>query len=217
MVRHPGAARRVCALVSGGVESAALVARALERGDVVYPVYVRSDFRWESAERYWLGRLLAAIAAPRLQPLTCLRASARNILSPTHWSFGSRPVPGARSADEAVYLPGRNLVLLATASVFCARNDIGSIALGTLRGNPFPDASPVFFSRLEKALASCFERPFSIETPFRGLSKEEVLRGAGNLPWDLTFSCLSPSRSGRSPCLRCNKCEERRKAFGAAA
>ena len=52
---------------------------------------------------------------------------------------------------------------------------------------------------------------FRVEAPFRFLSKEEVVRRAGDLPWRLTFSCLSPR--GLSPCGRCNKCEERRKAL----
>src|SRR5688572_13979017 len=104
--------RRVCALVSGGVESAALVAALLERGDRVHPVYVRSGYRWESAELLWLRRLLRSLRHPRLEPLSCARMSARALLDNAHWAFGAKPVPGARSADEAVYLPGRNLLLV---------------------------------------------------------------------------------------------------------
>ncbi len=208
MVRHP---RRSVALVSGGVESAALVARLLRRGDRVTPIYVRSGYRWEKTELRRLGRLLEALKAPRLKPLVVLPAPARHLCGAEHWGFTGRRVPGAASQDAAVYLPGRNLLLLSAAAVYCARNRIEAVALGTLRGNPFPDARPGFFSSMERALTSGLGRKLSIETPFRRLSKRQVIRAAGKLPWELTFSCIAPAR-GRA-CGRCNKCAERRKAL----
>ena len=208
MPRHP---RRSCALVSGGVESAALIDRLLARGDEVHPVYVRSGYRWEPAELRHLRRLLRAMRSPRLQPLAVLRAPAKELAGAAHWGFSGRAVPGARSADASVYLPGRNLLLISCAAVLCARREIDAIALGTLRGNPFPDASPGFFSALAKTLAAGLKRRIRLETPFRALTKAQVMRGAAALPWALTFSCISP-RAG-APCERCNKCAERRRAL----
>jgi len=37
-----------------------------------------------------------------------------------------------------VYLPGRNIVLLGKAGVFCAAAGISRLAIGTLDHNPFP-------------------------------------------------------------------------------
>lgn len=204
--------RRVCALVSGGVESAALMAALLERGDAVFPLYVRNGFRWERAELYWLERLLRSMRHPRLRPLTVAKTEAEPVLGGGHWAFGGRPVPGAASPDEAVYLPGRNLLLLTLAAVHGARLGIDALALGTLKGNPFPDATPAFLSRAQRALRACFERAPSIEAPFRLLTKGQVVERAGALRWDLTFSCLAPR--GRRACGRCNKCEERRRVLG---
>ncbi len=203
--------RRSCALVSGGVESAALIGWLLKRGDRVFPVYVRSGCRWEPVELSRLRRLLSGMASPRLEGLSVLRAPAKKLVGERHWAFGGRGVPGARSRDEAVYLPGRNLLLAVCAGVFCARRGIDSIALGTLSGNPFPDASRAFFSRLEDALTAGFGRRFRIETPFRTMSKTQVLRRSGRVPWHLTFSCIAPRRGG--PCGHCNKCAERLRAF----
>lgn len=225
--------RSACVLVSGGVDSAALVAHFLRRGSTVHPVYVRSGYIWEQAELHWLRRLLAAMATPRLKPLTCLRTPTREFIGKSHWAITGRNVPGTRSPDSAVYLPGRNLLLISAASVFCVHNGISTIALGILRGNPFPDATRVFFTRLERALTSCFGRPehprcvrsgrpkqttyrclgrpFRIAAPFRGLTKAQVVGRFRELPFHLAFSCLSPS--GHRPCGRCNKCEERLKAL----
>ena len=208
MPRHPRTAGRACALVSGGADSAALVAHLLQKGETVYPVFVLSGYRWEEAELHWLKRLLSALACRRLKPLTCLRAPVHG--SP-HWAYTGRGVPGARSADEAVFLPGRNLVLLSAAAVFAAQNGIGTLALGTLRANPFADASPAFFASFEKTLRACFGLPIRIRAPFRRMTKAQVVRRYAPTPWGLTFSCLSPA--GSRPCGRCNKCAERAKAL----
>lgn len=204
--------RKTCALVSGGVESAALLKILLDRGDTVYPVYIRSGYRWETAERRSLQRLLKALASKRLKTVTTLHFPARELNGERHWGFTGRSVPGAGSADAAVYLPGRNILLTAAASVFCASRDLDAIALGTLKGNPFADASGGFFASMGTALTLGLGSPLRIEAPFRKLTKAQVVRSAGGLPWNLTFSCLSPV-SGRH-CGRCNKCEERRKVLG---
>lgn len=208
MPRHP---RRSVALVSGGVESAALIARLLRRGDLVTPIYIRSGYRWEKTELRRLGRLLAAMKTPRLKALVVLPAPARHLCGTEHWGLTGRRVPGAQSRDAAVYLPGRNLLLLSSAAVYCARHSMEAVALGTLRGNPFPDARPEFFSAIERALGSGLGRKLSVEAPFRRMTKRQVIREAGALPWELTFSCIAPA--GGRACGRCNKCSERRKAL----
>ena len=57
-------------------------------------------------------------------------------------------MPDENTPDSAVYLPGRNLLLLAKSSVWCALNDFSVVALGTLNGNPFADSGPEFFDGL---------------------------------------------------------------------
>ena len=59
-----------------------------------------------------------------------------------HWSVSGDAVPDADTADEAVYLPGRNLLLLANSSIWCALHGLHTIALGTLKGNPFRGQLP---------------------------------------------------------------------------
>jgi len=204
-------AERVGVLVSGGVESAALIAHFLRRGNTVHPIYIRGGYFWESAETHWLRRLLAAMASPRLKPLARLDVSAKEFVDKSHWAVGGRAAPEAGTPDEDVYLPGRNLLLLSAASVFCAGKGVDRIALGTLKGNPFSDATPAFFRRMGSAVSACFNRPFRISAPFLRLRKKQVVGRFPEVPWDLTFSCIAPRRL--RPCLRCSKCEERRGAF----
>lgn len=202
---------RVCVLSSGGVESAALIAHYLKARRSVLPVYIRVGYVWEKTELHWLKRLLKDLAAPDLEPLITLRVPAREIQDKSNWSMTGQGAPGVHSRDEDVYLPGRNILLLAKVAVLCAREGIDAAALGTLRSNPFPDAQGPFFRSFAKVLSTGLNRPFSILTPFAKLNKRQVIERAGALPWRLTFSCLAPR--GLSACGRCNKCEERRKAF----
>ena len=140
-----GCARRdVAVLVSGGLDSAILVAELLSQGSVVHPIYVRFGLAWELTEEAHLRRFLDTLKSPAPEPLTVLNVPIALIYG-THWSVSGDAVPDDRSADEAVYLPGRNLLLLAQPSVWCALNGVHTIALGTLKGNPFPDSSREFF------------------------------------------------------------------------
>src|SRR5262249_54908830 len=122
-----------------------------------------------------------------------------------------KPVPGYRSPDRAVYLPGRNLILMVKAAVFCAMNRIPILALGSLDHNPFPDARPQFFKAWAKACQMGLNAPLRVIAPYRSLSKVEVVRRHADTPLHITFSCLAPR--GHTHCGRCNKCAERKKAF----
>ena len=197
-------------LVSGGLDSAVLVRRLLRSGRRVQPLYVRCGLAWEAAELARLRRFLRAIRSPQLAPLAVLELPLRVVYG-RHWSLTGRGVPGSRSADAAVYLPGRNALLLAHAAVFCAQRGITTIALGLLKGNPFADASPAFLRRMAGCLSQALGRPIRVSAPLRGLTKTQVIRSAAGLPLALTFSCLAPR--GLQACGRCNKCAERRRAF----
>jgi len=202
--------RSIAVLVSGGLDSAFLVHARLSQGDRVVPVYCRCGLSWEAVELFWLRRFLRAIRSPRLHPLIIVETPVRSAYG-SHWSLTGRRVPGTRSRDAAVYLPGRNLLLLSHAAVVCAQRRIGTIALGTLKGNPFADATPRFISRMARVLAEALGRPIRIIMPLRRLTKSALLRSASGAPLSLTFSCLAPR--GRSHCGRCNKCAERQRAF----
>ena len=118
-------------------------------------------------------------------------------------------MPSEDTPDSAVYLPGRNLLLLAKSSVWSALDDFGVVALGTLKGNPFADSGPEFFDGLAAVASLALARPLAVETPFARLSKVEVLERGRHLALELTFSCIDPEDGEH--CGRCNKCAERRR------
>lgn len=214
---------RAAVLCSGGLDSAVLLASELRTareaaGDAarVQPVYVQGGLAWEAEERRLLERLIAAPPfAGRVAPLAALDCPVTDTYRPGHWALAGTP-PGYATADEEVYLVGRNVLLLAKVAAWCAVERIGRIALGPLAGNPFPDATPEFLAAMERALSLGLDRALHIVTPFRQLSKAQVIaRGrALGVPFERTLSCMNPG--GGRHCGRCSKCRERLEAFAEA-
>lgn len=202
-------------LLSGGLDSAVLVADEASRG-MVQPVYVQTGLAWESTELRFVSRLLDARAfRERVRPLACLAFDMRDVYPASHWAVKGEP-PAYDTPDEDVYIEGRNIVLLTKTAVFCARRRIGRVALGPLAGNPFPDATPAFFTQMARALSLGLAHEIVISAPYSHLHKADVIRLGARLgvPLDLTLSCMNPP--GDRHCGRCSKCRERQQAFAAA-
>lgn len=197
-------------LVSGGLDSAILLAESLQLHQTVHPIYVRGGLRWEPVELQYLRRLLEAISCPALRPLQILEMPAADLYG-THWSINGLEVPDGDSPDEAVYLPGRNVLLLAKAILWCHLNSVPAVALAPLHSNPFPDATDAFFADYQAVVNRAINGRVEILRPYSGLSKTEVLARGKGLPLNLTFSCLNPLAGLH--CGQCNKCAERRRAF----
>lgn len=203
---------RVAVLTSGGLDSAVLVADFLRRGHVVQPIYVRFGLIWEEAEEGHLRRFLDSLPGLGTRPLVTLDFPIADVYD-AHWSLSAQGIPDAESPDDAVYLPGRNLVLLAKSCVWCALHDYPVIAVGTLKGNPFADSSRGFFNCFESLVHAAMACPISIVAPFSDLTKADVLRLGRSLELQQTFSCIDPNAGHH--CGLCNKCAERRRAFAA--
>jgi len=208
-------------LLSGGLDSAVLVAHEARRAPVM-PVYVSVGLAWEPLELAIVARLLAHPSLRAgIAPLTRVEFTMRDVYSPTHWAVRGTP-PSYDTPDEDVYLTGRNLVLLAKAGVVAASTGARRVALGPLAGNPFPDARPAFFAAMQEALSLGLDHAIEIDAPFLGMHKEDVIRRGVELgvPLELTLSCMSPVASTGADglprhCGQCSKCRERRDAFQA--
>jgi 7-cyano-7-deazaguanine synthase len=137
----------VCVLVSGGMDSCVLVDQLSRDYSRVYPLYIRTGLLWEETELYWLRRFLRRIAKSSIVPLSVLDLPMGDTCG-SHWGFNGENIPDGVSPDESVYLPGRNILLLSKAAVFCMQNGIEIIAIGILKGNPFPDSSSLSRSLL---------------------------------------------------------------------
>jgi 7-cyano-7-deazaguanine synthase len=197
-------------LISGGLDSAILLGDALRRHPAVHPLYVRCGLFWEAAEFESLRLVLQALRAPALRALTILEQPVADLYG-NHWSITGQGVPDAGSPDEAVFLPGRNVLLLSKALLWCHLRHVPALALGSLGTNPFPDASPGFFKGLQDVVNQSVAGDVQIRLPFAGMKKIAVMRLGVGLPLQFTFSCIHPEKSLH--CGHCNKCAERQQAF----
>ncbi len=201
----------VAVLFSAGLDSAVLAASEA-RAETVHPIYVSCGLAWETEELAIAERLLATAAYRGVQPIARLTFTVADIYPANHWALKGTP-PGFDTPDEDVYLTGRNLVLLSKAAIHCAQRRISRIAIGTLAGNPFPDATPDFFTTLAKAMSLGLAHQVAVDAPFVQMHKSDVIRLGRELgvPLELTLSCMNP-RDGLH-CGACSKCRERRDAF----
>jgi 7-cyano-7-deazaguanine synthase len=200
-------------LISGGLDSAILLGDALPRHRAVHPIFVHFGLCWEAVERTYLDRYLDALRRPALAPLVVLDQPVADIYG-AHWSITGEGVPDATAPDEAVFLPGRNVLLLAKAMLWCHRQQVPAVALGSLATNPFPDATPSFFRAMEDVVNQAVGDHVEVRLPFGGMHKTAVMQLGRSLPLEHTFSCIRPVDGLH--CGRCNKCAERRRAFAEA-
>ena len=191
-------------LLSGGLDSAVLLAHLLGQKHQVQPLFVRCGLIWEEAELAATRRLLKAMGTRSLSrnllPLIVLEQPVADLYGP-HWSLTGRGVPGADTPDEAMYLPGRNLLLLTKAALWCQLHGVQRLALGVLGPNPFADASQAFFDALQRAVQLAGGAPLELLRPFGNLTKDQVLKLADGVPLELTFSCADPQQG-----LHCGRC-----------
>lgn len=199
-------------LLSGGLDSGILLGHLMETGRCVQPFYVDSKLHWQRAELAALRRFLQAMAGPRLAELVVFDLPLADLYG-RHWSVTGSDVPDASTPDEAVYLPGRNALLVIKAALWCHLHGIDELALAPLGSNPFADATPEFFEQFAATLNLACDGRVRITNPFGELHKADVMRLGADLPLGLTFSCIAP-RHGQH-CGSCNKCAERQAAFRA--
>jgi 7-cyano-7-deazaguanine synthase len=197
-------------LASGGLDSSILIGHLLREGNQVQPFYIRTGVQWQTEELAGLERFLRTVATEALAKLVVLELPLKDLYD-GHWSLTGDRVPDADSPDEAVFLPGRNALLLVKAAVWCQLHGIGELAMAPLGTSPFGDASAAFFRDFEAAVNHGGEGRLRLARPFGEMNKRQVMSLGRGLPLELTFSCIAPARGLH--CGRCNKCAERQAAF----
>jgi 7-cyano-7-deazaguanine synthase len=209
----PNPSAPLAVLVSGGLDSAVLLAEAARAYPAVFPLYIRTGLFWEAVERSYLDRFLGAIASPTLRPLVVLEQPVTDVYD-RHWSISGEGVPAAGTPDEDVYLPGRNVFLLAKALVWCHLHGVPEVATAPLHCNPFPDATAEFYDGFSLIVSTAVGGNVRVLRPYSELQKVDVLHRGRSFPLEFTFSCIKPAHGLH--CGTCSKCAERRAGFCAA-
>lgn len=209
-------------LLSGGLDSATVLAMASERGFACHCLSVdygqRHRFELGAARR--VGASLGA-AEHRVVGID-LRAIGGSAL--TDEIEVPRPGEGPAGGIPVTYVPARNLVFLSIAAGYAEVVGARDLFIGVnaVDYSGYPDCRPGFIEAFERAAnegtrAGVEGRGLRVHTPLIEMSKAEIIREGVRLGVDygLTHSCYDPDADGRA-CGRCDSCGIRRRGFEAA-
>ena len=214
--------KRAVVLLSGGLDSATVLAIARSQGFALYAL----SFSYGQRHVVELGaarRVAASIGVESHKIAEIdLKVFGGSALT------GDIDVPKGRTADEMAegipitYVPARNTIFLAFALAWAevlGSNDI-FIGVNALDYSGYPDCRPEYIAAFEKmanlATKAGVEgrQNLTIHTPLIAMTKAEIIAKGIELGVDygLTSSCYDPSPAG-APCGECDSCLLRRKGF----
>jgi 7-cyano-7-deazaguanine synthase len=213
-------APRAVVLLSGGLDSATLLAIARAEGRECYAL------SFDYGQRHRVELQAAARVA------TALGAREHRTMRIDFAGIGGSALtdPAIAVPEEAApgipvtYVPARNTAFLALAlgwaEVLGAREI--HVGVNAVDYSGYPDCRPEFiaaFERLAKLATKAGVEGGSLEirAPLIELSKAEIIaRGVAlGVDYALTVSCYQPDGAGRA-CGRCDSCRLRRAGFAAA-
>ncbi|MCL7713365.1 7-cyano-7-deazaguanine synthase QueC [Stenotrophomonas mori] len=211
--------KKAVVLLSGGMDSAAVVALAQEQGFSVHALSVRYGQRHTSE----------LAAAERVAQ--ALGVAAHKVVDVDLRSIGGSALTDDIEVPDAggpgipsTYVPARNTIMLSLAlgwaevlgahDLFCGVN--------TVDYSGYPDCRPAFIAAFQ-TLANLATKAgvegagLRVHAPLQHLSKAQIAREGVRLGVDfsLTVSCYRADGQGRA-CGRCDACRLRADGFAAA-
>ena len=211
--------QRAVVLVSGGMDSAVVLALARERGLECHALSVSYGQRH--------GSELAAAAANAV----ALGAVAHKVVNVDLRSIGGSAltddidVPESGGAGIPVtYVPPRNTIMLSVALGWAEVLGAGEIHCGVnaVDYSGYPDCRPEFIAAFERLAALATKAgvegaPLKVVAPLMRMSKADIVREGQRLGVDFarTVSCYQADADGRA-CGHCDACRLRAQGFAAA-
>jgi 7-cyano-7-deazaguanine synthase len=216
-------AKKAVVLLSGGLDSATVLAIARSQGYELYALSFSYGQRhvWELEAA---NRVAAAIGVAKHRVAQIdLRVFGGSALT------DDIAVPKGRDTEEMshgipiTYVPARNTIFLSFALAWAEVLGSSDVFIGVnaLDYSGYPDCRPEFIEAFEKmanlATKAGVEgrQSLKIHTPLIALSKAQIIAKGIELGVDyaLTSSCYDPSATGE-PCGQCDSCLLRQKGFG---
>ncbi|MFZ5655622.1 MAG: 7-cyano-7-deazaguanine synthase QueC [Pseudomonadota bacterium] len=218
----PNPGRKAVVLLSGGMDSAVVVAMAREQGFAVHALSVRYGQR-HTSELDAAARIAAAQAVVAHKVVDVdLRGIGGSALTDAGIDV---PTAGDTAGTIPVtYVPARNTIMLSlalgwaevlgAADIFCGVNAVDY--------SGYPDCRPAFVEAFER-LANLATRAgvegagLRVHAPLQHMSKADIVREGLRLGVDfaLTVSCYQADAEGRA-CGACDACRLRAQGFAAA-
>jgi 7-cyano-7-deazaguanine synthase len=213
--------KKAIILLSGGIDSAVILATALKNGRQCFTI----SFDYSQRHRLEL-RAAQSIARHYNVPYNLIK------IDPTAFSKSSlttqNSVPKNRTTQEiatgsipSTYVPGRNTLFLAYAMGQAESADADEIYYGPNANDyaAYPDCRPEFVQAFQSVLNVATKqasegRPPKLIAPLINLTKKDIVKMGQELkvPMELTLTCYDPTSLGHH-CGLCDSCVIRRSAF----
>jgi 7-cyano-7-deazaguanine synthase len=214
------AGKRAVVLVSGGLDSATVLAMARDSGTrchaLTFDYGQRHRVELDAARR--VARQLGA-ADHRVVSLD-IGWMGGSALTDTRIAVPQESTPGI----PVTYVPARNTIFLSIALGWAEVLDARDIYIGAnaVDYSGYPDCRPEFIRAFEN-LANLATRAgvqgqgFQVHAPLMHMHKQEIIRAGSGLGVDyaLTLSCYDPDAGGLA-CGRCDACRLRAQGFAEA-
>lgn len=213
-------AQRAVVLLSGGLDSATVLALARRQGWECYALSVAYGQR-HSAELDAAARVAAALGAREHRVMHVdLAGIGGSALTDPGLAVPQTPTVGI----PITYVPARNTMMLALALGWAEVLGAGVICVGVnaVDYSGYPDCRPEFIAAFE-ALAVRATRagvegqPLKVHAPLIAWTKAAIIQAGTQLGVDysMTVSCYQADAHGRA-CGKCDSCRIRREGFTAA-
>ena len=215
--------KKAVVLVSGGLDSATVLAIARDQGYECYALSFdyaqRHQVELESAQKVAsaLGAFDHKVVRLGLSDFGGSALTDNTIDVPRHEDEGDAGIP-------VTYVPARNTVFLSLALGWAEVLEADAIFIGVnaVDYSGYPDCRPEYIAAFQTMANLATKRgvegePITIETPLISLSKAEIIRQGSALGVDyaLTLSCYAPDKEGRA-CGECDSCYLRKQGFAQA-
>jgi 7-cyano-7-deazaguanine synthase len=212
-------------LLSGGLDSATVLAIAVDMGFVCHAI----SFDYGQRHDVELAASNAVAEAFGVADHRIVKIDLSAAAGFGHSALTDDiDVPMDRPSDEGIpetYVPARNTIFLSIALGFAEVLDARDIFIGVnaVDYSGYPDCRPEFIDAFEKlanlATAAGVEggNPFVIHAPLVSMTKAQIIsRGVElGVDYSITHSCYAPSQDG-SACGHCDSCRLRAAGFAAA-
>ena len=221
---NAGVEKRAVVLLSGGLDSATVLAMAREQGYTCYALSFDYGQR-HRAELQAAARLANALGAREHRVVN---------IDLTGWggsalTDNSIQVPTALATGIPVtYVPARNTIFFSLALAWAETLNAPNIFAGmnAVDYSGYPDCRPDYIAAFQTMArlatkagveAVAGSTALSIHTPIIHMSKADIVREGSRLGVDyaLTVSCYQADQDGRA-CSVCDSCRLRREGFRAA-
>ncbi|HTN93547.1 MAG TPA: 7-cyano-7-deazaguanine synthase QueC [Gallionella sp.] len=212
--------KKAVVLLSGGMDSATVLAMARSKGYACYALSVDYGQR-HHAELPAAHRVALTLGAHEHRVVRVdLTGFGGSALTDKNIAVSQQPSEGI----PLTYVPARNTIMLSLALAWAEVLESQDIFIGVnaVDYSGYPDCRPAYIEAFERMAnlatkAAVEGHPLTIHAPLLHLSKAEIIRHGHVLDVDFaqTVSCYQADESGRA-CGVCDACRLRRAGFSAA-